>query len=93
MTKDVQQAIIDILQYIQKHPNAKHTKEGIVKNWIYQQRLEEKIDVAEAAINYLMRDGIFKKLEKADKRGYLIINNKKINEISAKVAKFKVNCK
>ena len=87
MTEDVQKAVLDILKYIQKYPDAKHTKNGIIRNWIYQQRLEEKLQVAETAINFLVKDGILEKIEKEDQEFYLRVNRNKISDISSRIVK------
>lgn len=69
--------VIDLLKYIQKYPNAKHTKEGIAKQWLVQQRLEEGADKVNTAIKYLQQEGILQAVENSTS-AYFKINAEKI---------------
>ena len=89
-TKDVQRAIIDILKYIKKYPDAKHSKKGIISHWIYQQRIEEKMQIAEAAIDYLIKDGILEAVKKEDQSFYLRVNRNRNGDILSKIKNFNI---
>ena len=81
MTKEERAAIRDILKYIQKQPEAKHTAEGIAKYWIFQQRLEEKLETVLAAIVYLVNEGFLEKVQVQDNSSYYRVNQEKLKEI------------
>jgi Fe2+ or Zn2+ uptake regulation protein len=66
MNQEQSQAVWDILNYLQKHPQAKHSAEGIAKYWIFQQRLEEKLDSVLYAIDFLVEQHFLEKIEKSD---------------------------
>lgn len=81
MTEEERTAIRDILKYIQKQPKAKHTAEGIAKYWIFQQRLEEKLEIALAAITYLVNEGFLEKIQVQNNSCYYCVNQEKLREI------------
>ncbi|MBC8181024.1 hypothetical protein H8E88_07865 [candidate division KSB1 bacterium] len=87
-TEDVRRAIIDILKYIKKYPDAKHTKKGIISNWIYQQRIEENTQTVEEAIDYLINEGILEKVLKEDESFYLRVNRDRNGDILSKLEEF-----
>lgn len=82
--------VIDLLKYIQKYPQAKHTKEGIAKQWLVQQRLEEEMDKVLKVIDYLQQEEIIQAI-KNNTSSYFRINEEKkekmaflLNSLSAK---------
>ncbi len=85
MTKEECLAACDILKYIQKRPNAKHTSEGIAKYWTFQQRLEEKLDIVISSIRYLVKEGFLEEVPADSNQTYLRLNRDKVNEISTAI--------
>ena len=85
MTEDERVAARDILNYIQKQPNAKHTAEGISRYWIFQQCLEEKLEIVLNAIDYLVNEGFLEEVQKEDKQYYYCANKGKIDDISSAI--------
>ena len=82
MTPEQRQAVCDILKYIQRQPHAKHSAEGIARYWIFQQRLEERLDIAFHAIHFLVEKGILENI-KSGASCYYRVNQKKMFEITA----------
>ena len=82
MTSDEKQAICDILKYIQKYPQAKHSAEGIAKYWIFQQRLEEKLDTVLAAIRYVVKSGFLEEIHNENNHCYYRANHEKTKDIN-----------
>ena len=80
-TEAEQRAICDILKYIQKHPNVKHSAEGVAKYWILQQRLEESLETALAALNFLTTNGFLERIESKQTSEIFKVNKKKLDEI------------
>jgi len=81
LAEEVREALVGILRFIEKQPDAKHTAEGIAKNWIFQQRLEEKIEVILVVIQYLVQKGFLEEIYKEDDECYYRINKGKVAEI------------
>jgi len=82
MRQEERLAACDILKYLQKHPQAKHTSEGIARYWIHQQRLAEKLGIVLAAIDYLVSEGFLNEVKKEDDQKYYRFNIKKMNELA-----------
>lgn len=86
-TKEVREALLGILKFIEKHPQAKHTAEGIARTWILQQRLEEEIEVVLSVIQYLVKKGILEEIFKEDDESYYRVNKSKLGQISGEIKK------
>jgi hypothetical protein len=86
-TEEVREALIGILKFIEKQPQAKHTAEGIAKTWIFQQRLEEKIEVVLIVIQHLVKRGFLEEILKEDDECYYRVNNSKLGEIQEEINK------
>ena len=87
MKKEEINAISDILKYIQKQPQAKHTAQGIAKYWIVQQRLEEKIEIITSALEYLIQNGFLEEVKMEDGNSYLKVNEKRLKDIPTTIQK------
>ena len=83
MSIEERAAARDILEYLQKQPDAKHTAEGIAKYWIFQQRVEEKVEIVTAAIDYLVHEKFLEEMRKTNGLSYFKVNKKKIKDIDA----------
>jgi hypothetical protein len=83
--KEVREALVGILRFIEKQPEAKHTAEGIAKSWIFQQRLEEKIEVVLVVIQYLVQKGFLEEIYKEDDECYYRINKGKLGQIPEEI--------
>ena len=70
MSIEERAAARDILKYLQKQPDAKHTAEGIAKYWIFQQRVEEKVEIVLTAIDFLIHEGFLEEVEKSSGSSY-----------------------
>jgi hypothetical protein len=81
MTKGEMAAASDILKYLQKRPDAKQTASGIAKYWIFQQRLEERLEIVLSAIAYLVKEGFLEEVRLQDTESYYRINTAKLEEI------------
>jgi len=89
MNKELLNALCDILKYIQKQPQAKHTAQGIAKYWIFQQRLEEKIEVVSGALQYLVQQGFLTEVKNVDGNSYFKVNENKLKDIPDTIQTFK----
>ena len=47
-----------ILRYLEKHPKAGDTLEGIAFWWLQQQLIEEVVDEVEEALDFLVKKGV-----------------------------------
>jgi len=90
MTKVEIRAACDILKYIQGQPQAKHTAVGIAKYWIFQQRLEENLDIVMVAIDFLLEEGILEQVEKEDGGFYFRANQEKIEKIPSVLSRLQL---
>ena len=50
-----------ILQYLQNHPNAADTAEGIAEWWLTEQDANESEVFVEQALNHLVKQGLLKR--------------------------------
>lgn len=73
--------VADLLKYIQKYPKAKHSKEGIAKQWLMQQRLEAEIEKVMNAIDFLLEEEILQTIED-NSAVYLRVNSEKEKNIA-----------
>ncbi|KAA3656318.1 MAG: hypothetical protein DWQ10_15655 [Calditrichaeota bacterium] len=83
MNEDEKAAVTDILKYLYAHPDAKHTMEGIARYWIFQQRLEENLDVVLAATSYLINEGVLETVKMSDGQVYYRVVRSKLDELSS----------
>ncbi len=81
MSNEEQAAARDILEYLRKQPHAKHTAEGIAKYWVFQQRLEEKVEIVLTAIDFLIQEGFLEEVAKTNGSSYYKASDK-IKDIS-----------
>jgi hypothetical protein len=49
-----------ILSYLEKHPKAGDTLEGIAMWWLEQQLIEEVVDEVEKALNFMVKKGVIR---------------------------------
>ena len=89
MRKEQIDAICDILKYIQKQPQSKHTAQGIAKYWILQQRLEERIEDVTIALEYLVQQGFMEKVNNAGGNSYFKVNKNRLEDIPKTLQTFK----
>lgn len=90
MTNEELAAIKDIMKYISKNPEAKHTAEGIARYWIFQQRLEEKLEIAKKAIDFLVDEGFLQRIESANAGQQLYkVNKEKLKDIPQELENLK----
>lgn len=89
--EETRNALTVILKFIEKNPQAKHTIEGIATNWIFQQRLEEKIEVVLGVIEYLVKRGFLEEIQKVDDEYYYRVNKTKLGEIPEEIKKVNQN--
>ena len=91
MTEDERVAARDILNFIQKQPNAKHTAEGIAKYWIFQQRVEERVEIVMAAIDFLVQNGFLDEVQKPNGNSFYRVNKRKVVDIPVALTKLQEN--
>lgn len=78
LTEKEQQIAQLLLDYMKKHPDAKHTAEGIARWWILQQLFEEEIALIENVLDYLTQKGILKEAILKDDQKYYKISDKRL---------------
>ena len=81
MSDEERAAVSDILKYLQKQPDAKHTAKGIAKYWIFQQRVEEKVEIVLTAIDFLIHEGFLEEVAKTNGGSYYKASDK-IKDVS-----------
>lgn len=60
MTEDSNMIARQILNYLEEHPSASDTLEGISTWWVQQQQLNESINAVQGALQKLKEQGIIK---------------------------------
>jgi len=81
LTEKEQQIAQLLLDYMKKHPNAKHTAEGIARWWILQQKLDEEQFLVERVIEHFSEKGILEKVQLADGNCYFRFHQQKLTEM------------
>ena len=81
MSNEERVAARDILEYLQKQPHTKHTAEGIAKYWVFQQCVEEKVEIVLSAIDFLIHEGFLEEVEKTNGSSYYKASDK-IKDVS-----------
>ena len=56
----------EISRYLEEHPDAADTLNGIQQWWVFQQRLDESLDLVSRAIEHLIRRGVVERRRLAD---------------------------
>jgi hypothetical protein len=54
---DIEKIAGDVLRYLEMHPSAKDTREGIARWWIARQRITESLEAVDAALAWLRARG------------------------------------
>lgn len=52
-----------IARYLEEHPNAADTSEGVAQWWLLRQRYEDSLKTVEAALAWLVEQGMVTKSE------------------------------
>jgi hypothetical protein len=81
ITRHYSQTAYDILAYLQVHPQARDTREGILRWWILEQRIREETRKVEQALTELVRDGLLCRIQACDGRNHFGLNAAKLDEI------------
>jgi hypothetical protein len=71
-----------ILQYLQGHPDAKDTLEGIAEWWLLKEWTERKYQEIEATLSDLVSRGLVIELRREGLAPYYWLNHEKQDEIS-----------
>ncbi len=77
---------LDILRYLSSHPHAQDTLEGIVEWWLLQQRIENTLRAARAAIAKLLAEKLIVCRSGRDGRQYYKVNRGKSERIQQLLA-------
>lgn len=71
-----------ILQYLQGHPDAKDTLEGIAQWWLLKEWTERKYQQIEASLSHLVSRGLVIERRREGMPPYYWLNHAKQDEIS-----------
>lgn len=55
---EIKELSLEILRYLQSHPHAADSVEGIAKWWIYRQRVTEMVNKVQMALDYMVDEGV-----------------------------------
>ena len=69
-TEAIVKVASEITSYLDKHPQASDTLEGVTTWWLMKQRYESSREIVEAALNYLMDIDVVKSFESNEKQIY-----------------------
>lgn len=69
-----------LLQYMKKHPDAKHTAEGIARWWLLQQIFENEIKVVERVLEFFIDKGIITRVDVSGGKAYYQANLMRIRD-------------
>ena len=61
-----------ILQYLQEHPQASDTLEGIAEWWIMRQQVQVDVDALNSVLRELTKAGFLEEIGEGDNRRYAI---------------------
>jgi hypothetical protein len=70
----------EILAYLEEHPLAQDTLEGIVEWWLLQQNIQRSTRKVEAALADLVKQGLLLEYEGQDQRRHYRLNPRKVND-------------
>lgn len=70
-----------LLRYMQNHPEAKHTSEGIARWWVLEQKLEEEIGTVENVIANLIDNGIITKVALPEGNAFYKIESPGVGQV------------
>ncbi|MDH5359570.1 MAG: hypothetical protein OEX03_03355 [Gammaproteobacteria bacterium] len=56
--EEIKELSLEILRYLQSHPHAADSVEGIAKWWIYRQRVTEMVNKVQLALDYMVDEGV-----------------------------------
>ena len=56
----------EIAQYLEHHPDAADTLNGIKEWWLFRQRLDESLDGVSRAVEYLLQEGRIERRQSSD---------------------------
>ena len=71
-----------ILQYLQGHPDAKDTLEGIAQWWLLKEWTERKYHQIESSLSYLVAEGLVIQRKREGMPPYYWLNRAKQDEIN-----------
>ena len=71
-----------ILEYLQGHPDAKDTLEGIAQWWLLKEWTERKYHQIEASLSFLVSEGLVIQRKREGMTPYYWLNRAKQNEIT-----------
>jgi len=66
----------EIARYLDRHPKAADSAEGIRRWWIGRQRLEESLAATQCALDYLERQGVVAKKRLGDQTIYHLVRER-----------------
>lgn len=89
MQNHVQSIAAAIMRHMYDNPQAKHSVEGIARYWLFQQKLEERVDQVLSALNYLSRRGLLLEIQNPDGSAYYKLNSDKLDDINTFIARKK----
>lgn len=66
MDQDIDKSVLmiakEIQTYLEKHPHAADSAEGVMRWWLSKQRFEESVQLVQQALELLVREGTVDKL-------------------------------
>ena len=72
---EIRSIAMEIKHYLDEHPNAADSVEGIAKWWLTRQRYEEALERVQKALDYLVVNGMVQSVKaRTDKVIYLNVN-------------------
>jgi hypothetical protein len=57
-----------VFRYLQQHPDASDTLEGVAKWWLESERVNYTVDMVAEALDEMIGQGLLKKIERKDGR-------------------------
>jgi hypothetical protein len=75
----------DILAYLDEHPQAQDTLEGIAQWWLMEQRIKQVISGVRSALSELVHEGLVLEYEGADGQARYGVNLEKRAQIRARL--------
>lgn len=73
----------EILRYLERHPDAKDTLEGIAHWWLRRQQTNRLLGEVERALSFLVSEGLILQTRRKGSPPYYRLNRQKRREISS----------
>jgi DNA-binding PadR family transcriptional regulator len=87
MPTSLERLCYEILEYLDRHPQAQDTLEGIAEWWLMEQRIQNEMNAVKRALRALLAQDLITERRAAGDRCYYRLNDSKQAEVKALLSK------